>query len=591
MGKLAQFVAEARRRRVFRTAGLYIVGAWVLLQVVDLALESFGQPEGLMRYFWLAALVGFPVALIFGWYYELTPSGIVKTAVGPAPQPESLALKVPDYLILGALAIVVAIVGAGLMDRLRHGSELLVYDPSGVAVLPLTDLSGDEEQAYFSAGMQDALISSLGRIGALKVVSRRSTLRIDDSMPMPSVGRLLGVRNIMEGSVIREGPRVRIILQLVDAASDTQIWSGNFERELSGVFGMQNDIANAVAEAVEVQLTSEEESRLAEQPVIDPGEYDAYLRGMYRIHSDSNLVRRQGITILRKAVEQYPDSALLHDGMAYGYALLGHSPYPEGMYPASVESARRALAIDPNNALAHVAVGMQKMYYEWDYAAGENSLRHALELNSALPQAHYHLAWLYELYRDSERSIPPGEESVEIDPLDPFVLGWLAEQYRSAGRHDDALRISEQTLELEPDHPVALRTKALTYADMGEFELALEASSRIAEHPMWRFTHGVVLALSGDETSARAVLDSYERKPFNVLPLIRLHATLGDTEEVFHWLGVARDVKLPWYPWFLTWYPQMDAHVLDPRMRELAREIGIEHIYDEAVARLQARAG
>lgn len=584
MGKLAEFVAEARRRRVFRTTGLYIVGAWVLLQVVALALQSLEMPDALLRYFWAAAFLGLPVVLVFGWYYELTPSGIRKTPDGPLPPTESLALKVPDYVILGALAIIVAIVAAGLIDRVRYGSEHLIYDPNGVAVLPLTDLSGDEEQGYFPAGMQDALISSLGRIGALKVVSRRSTLRIDDSLSIAGVGRVLGVRNVMEGSVVRVGSRVRIILQLVDASRDVQIWSGNFERELSGVLGMQNDIANAVAEAVEVQLTADETEQLAQQPVINPASYDAYLRGMYLIHNDDNRVRRRGITILRKAAEIDPDNALLHAGMAYGYALLGHSPFPEGMYPASVIAAERALALDPNNALAHVAVGMQKMYYDWDYAAAENTLRHALDLNASQSEAYYHLAWLYELYRDTGRALPPGEKTVEIDPLDPFMLGWLADQYRLAGRYDDALQVAERTLELEPDHSVSLRVKALTYAEMGDYGRALEHSARIAGDPMWGYVHGVVLAMSGDTAGASEVLGSFGDSPRHILAMFRLNQALGNEDEAIRWAKAARDVRMPWYPWFLTWQQEPGEIVDDPRKRELAREIGIEHIYDQALA-------
>jgi tetratricopeptide (TPR) repeat protein len=403
-------------------------------------------------------------------------------------------------------------------------------------------------------------------------------------MSMPGIGKALGVRNIIEGSVLSDGNRVRIMVQLVDAARDVQIWAGSFERQLTGVLGLQNDIASSVADAVEIQLSDAEASMLARQPEVNPQSYDIYLRGMYRIHNDSDLVRLQGVRILSKAVEKEPDNALLQAGLAYGYALLGHSPFPEDMYPSSTLAAARALALDDSIAIAHVAVGMQKMYYEWDFAAAENALLHALELNPSLAQAHYHYAWLMELYRDSARSIPPGEKSVETDPLDPFLLGWLSAQYRSAGRYEDALRVANETVELEPGHPVALRTKALIYADMGDFERALEASSQIADHPKWRFVHGVVLARAGDEAGAREILDSFERTPRNVVPLLRLHSTLGDTEDVFAWLDVARDVKLPWYPWFITWFPQMDNYQDDPRMRKHAQALGIEHILDNILA-------
>jgi TolB-like protein len=582
---MAGFIAEAHRRRVFRTGGLYVVGAWVLLQVAALALQALELPDALLRYFWGAAFIGFPIALVFGWYYDITAAGIRRTPPGSAPDGETLSLRVPDYLIISALAIVAAIVAAGIFDRARFESDSLIYDPASIAVLPLADLSGDEDRAYFSAGMHDALIASLSKISALKVISRRSTSNIDVSMSMMGIGEVLGVRNIIEGSVTRDGTRVRIFVQLVDAAKDVQIWAGTFEREMTGVLGLQNDIANSIAEAIDVRLTEEDKSELAKQPIVDSASYDSYLRAMYRIHDYSDQVRAQGVAILKKAVERDPDNALLHAGLAYGYALLGHSTLPQGMYPASILSAARAFALDDSIAETYVAVGMQKMYYEWDFPAAENALLRALDINPSLTMAQYQYAWLMELYRDSERSLPPGELTIKLDPLDPFFLGWLADQYRAAGRYEDALDMINRTLEISPDDAVALMLMARTYSEMGDFESALEASSRISDDPLFGFMHVSTLALSGDEEAARAFLGNVDRTPQNVVALMVIHAALGDADETFVWLEIARDVKLPWYPWFVTWFPQLEGIRDDPRMYALAEEIHLEHILDEVSAR------
>ena len=258
------------------------MGAWILLQVWAFALQSLDLPDGLLRYFWGAAFIGFPIALIFGWYYDMTAAGIRRASPGDSPAAEALALRVPDYLIIGALAIVAAIVAAGVFDRARYEGEFLVYDPNGIAVLPLEDLSGAEDQAYFSTGMHDALIASLSKISALSVVSRRSASSIDETMSMQAVGKTLGVRNIIEGSITRQGSRVRIFVQLVDAAIDVQIWAGTFEREMTGVLGLQNDIANCIAEAIAVRLSTEEKSDLAQQPVGGAAVCGTYLPPMGR---------------------------------------------------------------------------------------------------------------------------------------------------------------------------------------------------------------------------------------------------------------------------------------------------------------------
>lgn len=575
MGTLGKFLAEARRRRVFRTAGLYIVGAWVVLQVADLALESMQLPGAMLRYFWLIAFLGFPLALVFGWYYDVTAAGIRKTPPASDVDAVDTSLGIHDYAIIVALAIVAGALSGGIMDRMRQDESLLA-GPSGIAVLPLQDLSGEEGQEYFSAGMHDALIASLSKIGALRVVSRTSTLGIGASRSMPEIGNILGVKHVIEGSVAREGDRVRIIVQLVDAASDEHIWAESFSREVTSVLSLQDEMARAIAEAVDVELSDAEKSELTREKPINPEIYDDYLRGMHLVNQPDNLIKRRGIRILEEVVDKDPTSALAYAGLAYGYAILGHSPYPEDMYPASKLASTRALELDDSLAEAHLAAGMLKMYFERDFEAAEAALLRALELNSSLTMAHYHYAWLMELYRDSDRSLSPGDMTVELDPLSSPLHAWLGDQYRAAGMYEKALEHADTALELDPNSALAKRVAALTYMDMGEMDLALSLSEQIRNDEMWGFIHGVTLAAAGRADEAREILAGIEKTPRNVIALIRLYAALGDIDQTFHWLNVARDVRLPWYPWFITWFPQMESVGQDPRLQELALELGLE---------------
>jgi TolB-like protein/Tfp pilus assembly protein PilF len=570
---------------VFRTGGLYIVGAWALLQVADLALESMGLAGELLRYFWYAAFAGFPIALIFGWYYEITADGIRKTLPADSSPDEALPMGVPDYVIIVALAVVVAIGAAGLFDQARQAEELAgPFDPNAIAVLPLEDLSGGEDQAYFSAGMHDALIASLSKISALRVVSRNSALRLDRSMPMSEIGRILRARNIIEGSVTREGNRVRVIIQLVDAAKDTQIWAANFEREFRSVLSLQSEMAKSIASAVNVQLTDEEERRLARTESVDPDIYDRYLRGMYLLTQPDNRVRRRGIRILEALVDEGRADARVYAALAFGYAVLGHSPFPEGMYPASKEAAQRALELDDSIPEIYLALGMHELYYEWDFDAAEAQLQRALDLNPSLTATVYHYAWLMELWQYSDKALPLGDKTAELDPLSPYILFTLAEQYRNAGQYDEAIRIADEALAINAQHVGALATKGASIARQGDFETALEILEPIKNAPAWGARYGAVLALAGREQEARAYLDSLEKTPRNVLALVFVYAALGDTDEVFYWMNVAREVRLPWYPWFITWFPNMDPMRNDPRMDDLAAELELT----DALARARA---
>ena len=583
MSAFADFIAEARRRRVFRTGGLYIVGAWALLQVADLALESLGLPGELLRYFWYAAFAGFPIALIFGWYYEITANGIRKTLPSDSAASEVLPMGVPDYVIIGAIALVVAIGAAGLFDQARQAEDLLgPYDPNGIAVLPLDNLSGDDEQEYVSAGIHDALITSLSKIGGLRVVSRTSAMRLDRTLTMPAIGEALGVRNIIEGSVTREGNRVRVIVQLIDAANDAHIWAEDFEREFSSVLSLQAEMARAIAKAVNVQLSDKDEQQLASIETVDPDVYDKYLRATYLLNQSDNRVRRRGIAILEEIVDRGSADARVYAALAYGYAVLGHSPYPEGMYPASKLAARRAMELDESIPEVHLALGMHALYYDWDFAAAERYLLRALELNPSLTGAHYHYAWLMELMQRSDNSLPAGDVTVDLDPLSTWMRGDLAMQYQNAGQLERAIVIADETLQMNPIADNALAAKAVALARMGDTDSAVRVSSMIPVGATFRFVHLAVLAKAGREAEARELLGLFAHEPRNVVTLIAAYGALGDVEEALHWMSVAKDAKLPWYPWFITWFPFVDAMRNDPRMDELAAELGLSEALERA---------
>jgi TolB-like protein/Tfp pilus assembly protein PilF len=539
----------------------------------------------MLRFFWYAAFLGFPIALIFGWYYDITATGIRKTLPSDGASEESLQMRVPDYVIIGALAIVAAVFAAGLFDQARQAENLTgPYDPNAIAVLPLENLSGDEDEEYFSAGIHDALITDLSKISALRVVSRTSTTRLDRSLAIPQIGRSLGVRNIIEGSVTREGSRVRIIIQLVDAALDTQIWAANYEREYKSVLTLQAEIARSIARAINVRLTDEEENRLAVAESIDPDVYDRYLRGMYLLNQSNNRVRRRGIKIFETLVDEDKADARVYAALAYGYAVLGHSPYPEGMFLASKVAAQRALELDDSIAEVYLALGMHQMYYEWNFDAAEAHLQRALELNPNLTGAVYHYAWLMELWQRSDKSLPLGDRTADLDPLSSFMHGNLAAQYYNDNQLDEAVRLADIAIELNPRNAVAVSIKGLSIARQGDFETALAVLEPIAENPGWGVEYGVVLTMAGREGEAREYLDGIEKVPRNVIALIRLNAALGENDRAFHWLAVAKESKLPWYPWFITWWAAMGTTRDDPRMDELAAELNL----DDALARARA---
>lgn len=583
MGRFSKWVAEAHRRHVFRVAGLYILGSWVLLQVADLAFESFEIPAPAMRLVWFALFACFPLALVWGWRYDITTDGIVRTRSRSTGDADEKDLRKPDYLILAALATIAVLVVGGIANeihRLPQSTDnryLLNRNIlSTIAVLPLANLSGDDQQNYLSAGLHDALITSLAKIASFRVISRTSTLRVPKNLSIPEIADRLGVDKIIEGSVTREDDKVRIIVQLIDAKNDEHLWTENYTRKFDSLLSLQNEMATSIASAIQIRLTPTEMRRLESRGDINPETYDAYLRGMYKIRRETGQGMRDGMQILTDAVENDPSSALAWAGLAHAYSELGHSPFPEeGAYPRAKAAADRALELDPDLAEAHLAVAMYKMYYEWNFSAAEDALERAISINPSLVSAHYHLAWLLELYGRDDEAIRVGELTKTLDPLSPFYSGWLAEQYRQAGLYEKAIAEAQATLRLRNNYPVGLKVLGQVYLELGRVDEAIELHEKLRRNYYWSFVLATTLGNAGRSDEALAILRKYEKNERAALVKVLIYASVGDHDSAYRYLLDCKDLKIPWYPWLVKWFPQTRGMREDPRVQALAAEIGL----------------
>jgi adenylate cyclase len=563
---------------------IYLVSAWVAVQVASEAFPAFNIPGSSIRFVWIAALIGFPVAVLFSWKYELTASGIHRTPAAHEDVATVHSLTRIDYSILAALGLVTMITVFGVGQRLievqietARAPSTREIDPNSIAVLPLENLSANPDDAYFAAGVQDALISRLSRITALMVTSRTSTLRINPRLSMPEIGRKLGVAKLLEGSVLMDGSRVRVIVQLIDAASDLHLWADTYEREVADVIDLQNEVARTIAEVIEVRLTPREEASLAAANPVRPETHLAYLKGMYQFRQETPEADRRGVDILEEVVRQDPTSALAHAGLAYGYAHLGHSPFPGDAYPKSKLAADIALRLDPELAEAHMAVGMYRAYYQWDFEGAERAFKRAIALNPSLTEAHYHLAWLYEVLgpeREKE-SLAEGDRTRELDPLSPFYIGWLADQYRDACQYEEALSLAREAIRLDPEFPIGWVSLGWTYAALGEFDEAIDAHGHLADKPDWSWAIGVSYAAAGLEDKAREVAIALEQYPGTEFPLGLIYTQLGDPDSALQWISQAEKVRLPWYAALLGWLPGRERIADDPRLQARAAAIGL----------------
>jgi TolB-like protein len=581
LSKLKYLLRELRRRRVFRMTAIYIVAAWVAVQIASEAFPALNIPEGAIRYVWAAALIGFPFALLFSWKYDFTTSGIRRTPAAHEGVAAVRSLTRVDYGILAALGLVMLAIVIGVGQRLievqtetAQAPTTREIDPNSIAVLPLESLSPNPDDAYFAAGVHDALITSLSKITALMVTSRTSALRVNSELSVPEIGRQLGVAKLLEGSVLMDGDRVRVIVQLIDAASDLHLWADTYERGVADIITLQNEVARTIADVIEVRLTPREETALAEANPVHPDTYRAYLKGMYQFRQETPEADRRGVEILEEVVRQDPTSALAHAGVAFGYANIAHSPVPvEDAYPKAKSAADLALQLDPELAESHLAVGMYRLYYEWDFEGAERALKRATKLNPSLTWAHYHLAWLYEIFgpEREEDSLIEGERARELSPLSPYMVGWLADQYRDACQYEESLSLAREAIRLDPEFPVGWLALGATYIELGQFDEAIDAHS----HDGLSWLIGRTFAAAGLEDKARKVAAAMEKNPGTELSLSMIYTQLGDRESALHWIADAETNRLPWYPWLLAWFPGTELIANDSRVQARAAALGL----------------
>ena len=452
-----------------------------------------------------------------------------------------------------------------------------------LAVLPLANLSRDPEQEYFADGMTEALIASLAQIRGLRVISRTSAMHYKGTRKaLPEIVRELRVDALVEGSVLRSGDRVRITTELIHAASDQHLWARSYERELSDVLALQSEVARAVAAEIRVTLTPDEESRLAHARRIDPEALEAYLRGKYCWNKFTSEGSQEAIQYLLQSVGRDPEHAAAHAWLSHAYNVLGvngHAP-PRETFPRAKAAALRALEIDEALADAHVAAAAVSYFYEWDWPATERALKRAMALNpSDVTALELHSYYLQTLRRTDD-AIDAMKRAKALDPLSLIINADLGFAHFLARQYDEAIRQFEQTLGLERNFPPAhggIGFALLYRGRVSEAVAAFERAHQLDPAPsrLANLAYGYAVARRASE--ARGALEELDRRSTTqyVSPssIALVHAGLGDTEQVLHWLRRAHDLQVGWLFEAANYnlVPAFDGLRSDPRFQDLLR--------------------
>ncbi len=452
----AGLLRELQRRRVFATAGLYVVGAWLLLQVADVLFPGWGLPDAAINILFVAAVAGFPLALVFGWFFDVTAHGIVRTAKADEEVSEiPLALGRRDYLVLAALAMMaVAILTKATLgvletpridDRDASALETSVIEeklPHSIAVLPFANISDDPDNEYFCDGVSEEILNRLGGFQGLSVIGRTSSFKFKHSdYGIPRISNLLGARYLLQGSVRKQNARLRISVQLVDEAG-RQLWSEIYDRALEDIFAIQSEIADLVAATVAPKIVS---------PTTSP--YEPSLEA-YQYFLEGRELLRNRVDVATRARERL----------------------------------RKAIELDPQYAAAYAELAIATLFYTAtaeDIAAANELIDTALRLEPAMPRALAARAFSLQQQNDPEWAVSEIvlREVLGKDPNMVDALNWLGISLQAQGKLAEAATVLERAARLDPLHGSIAVSVALGSARRGDFETAERRLLRMLEIP------------------------------------------------------------------------------------------------------------
>jgi adenylate cyclase len=577
------FFAELKRRNVYKVAIAYAVVAWLLMQIATQVFPFLEIPNWAIRLIIMLLALGFPVALILAWAFELTPEGIklTESADREAAKPSRNKAWIYIIIVAAALSVTLFFVGRYTASKVTRSSESLA---KSVAVLPFENLSRDPDNAYFAEGIKEEVLARLSKVADLKVISIRSTPQPKSSLnDLSQMAHKLGVETFLEGSVQRSADEVRVTVQLVRAQTDAHLWADTFDRKLTDIFAVESEIAKAVADTLQAKLTGSEERAISAKPTRNLEAYQLYLRGRYYWNRRTAGGLKRALEQFRQAVEKDPTYALAYTGLADCYAVMEQyagTPSSETL-PKARAAAQRALQIDDSLAEAHTSLAYVDME-SWQVAEAEKEFKRGIELNTNYPTAHH---W-YSIFLISigrwEKAMAEIKCAQQLDPLSPIISVNVGNQYLLKGDLDAGTEEYKKVIELDPNFPRALDDLGYAYLKQGreqeaivELRKAAEVSGRASEELSYLgYGYGVLGKRAESLAVLRELEEKYSRRESPAMRLAAIYAGLGEKDQAFAWLEKDFQARIGLLT-FITILPVYAPLRDDPRYTDLLRRMGL----------------
>jgi len=549
-GGLTGFWEELKRRRVIRVTVLYAVVGWFVIEAASQIFENLNQPDWATTLVTVLVLLGFFPAVALAWAFDIGPGGVHKTP--PVPEPDAPQDARPKQV---SEAMTPQETSEPVTEpAVRKATTTKTDGRRTIAVLPFVNMSGDEENEYFSDGVAEEILNLLTRLPQLSVTSRSSSFAYKgEQINIKKVSEDLGVSTLLEGSVRRAGERVRITAQLIDTASDTHLWSETYDREMKDVFAIQDDIAQSIVEALEVTLTPKDRRALQYVATSDAKAFDYYLRGRKYFYNMTKRAFHHAVKMYRQAIAEDPSYSLAFAGIADAHSFL----YMYGdSTPANAgkaqEASQRAIELDPDSAEAHasrgIALSISKRYEE-----AEDQFEKAIALNPKLFEAHYFYARDCYAQGKFEKAAELFASASVVNPSDYQAPSFESMALADLGRKEEATAASfrayvaaEKHLETHPDDARAMYLGASCLVEVGEFDKAR----------IW----------------GERALDTDRNEPAVLYNVACVYALMDEKDRAFELLGEAIDQGFGYRAWLANDNSFDNLHD-DPRFQELLQRL------------------
>jgi adenylate cyclase len=605
------FLSELKRRNVLRVGTAYIVSSWLLIQITETIFPLFGFGDTPARLVVIVLAIAFIPSLILAWVFEITPEGLKRDADVDREQSITQTTgKKLDRIILVVLALALGYFAFDkfVLDPARDAelveetvqkarSDVLVelYGDQSIAVLLFINMSEDAGNEYFSDGISEELLNLLAKIPELRVIARTSSFSYKGKdVKIADMARELNVGYVLEGSVRRDGNRVRITAQLVDARSDTHMWSETYDRKLDDIFAVQENIARVIAKELVVHFSDFESRQVSSSNLeaydiylkgrrpVDPEAYEAYLKGRHHLNKWSGKGFQKGLEYFQRAVEKDPNYALAHAGLAESYSFLGLWGVlpPNEAYPKSKAIVMKALELDDRLAEAHAVLADVRFFYDWDWEGAEREYKRAIELNPSYALAHNNYAFYFSALTRHDDALAEIKRARELDPVSLLInsdLGWA---YYFARQYDQAILQFRRALELDPNLEVSQFALGRVYEKKEMFVESLaayrKAVSLSPSDPVSIAGLGYAYAVAGRRDDALNIVARLthpsQQKLIPSWGIATIYIGLDNKDEAFAWLEKAFADRVSDLVYLQT-DPVLDPLRSDPRFQVLVRRM------------------